>query len=77
MHRICLRWDSSRRRILLSLRCSHRMDGHVHAVQSIQENSAQSVDSRVRQDRGPAAAEQLIQESSALNVENQDHNLRR
>ena len=39
--------------------------------------SAQSADSRVRQDRGPAAVELLIRVNSVRNVDDQDHNLRR
>ena len=76
MHRICLQWDSRHSR-----RCSHSLsravDGHVHAELLIQVSSAQSADSRVRQDRGPAAVELLIRVNSVRNVDDQDHNLRR
>ena len=54
-----------------------KADGHVHAELLIQVNSAQSADSRVRQDRGPAAVELLIRVNSVRNVDDQDHNLRR
>lgn len=64
-----------------SRRCSHSLsravDGHVHAELLIQVSSAQSADSRVRQDRGPAAVELLIRVNSVRNVDDQDHNLRR
>ena len=49
----------------------------MHAELLIQVNFAQSADSRVRQDRGPAAVELLIRVNSVRNVDDQDHNLRR
>jgi hypothetical protein len=78
MHRICLQWGSRHsRRCSHSLSLSRAVDGHVHADLLIQVSSAQSADSRVRQDRGPAAVELLIWVNSVRNVDDQDHNLRR